>query len=74
MYGYTSRGCTGKDPGRIRGGDRKDRFARGYCGSTDTEIQVTVCDICKKPLYSGDHAYEAGDLLICEECVTRVMV
>ena len=74
MYRYTSCVRTDQGPVRICGGEEKDRFAFGYGGGTDTVIQVTVCDICKRPLYSGDHAYEAGDLLICEKCVTRVMV
>lgn len=45
------------------------------CGSNDVrKPSEENCSICGERLCYGDHAYEAGDLLICEGCITRVLI
>ena len=46
----------------------------GNCSSKETTPSEAECGICSKPLFRGDRAYEARDLLICRSCLTEIMI
>ena len=44
------------------------------CGSESVRPEAGKCDICGRIMYSHEHAYEAGSLLICRAFITEVMI
>ena len=44
------------------------------CGSKSVRQGTEKCDICGRTIFSREYAYEAGELLICGECITEVLI
>ena len=49
-------------------------YVCGYCGSSSVRESPADCFICKRPLFDGDDAYRAGEMLFCTECVKETIV
>ena len=74
MYKCAICGNTGEKPVRRYDECRCGQYECRLCGSTEISRDRGICDICAGLLYEGERAYEAGDLLICRNCLTEVTV
>ncbi len=75
MYKCENCGGTGERPVIARKNDGSRCYICGNCKSGNVRISSGYsCGICGRVLYEKEHAFEAGELLICEGCITRVMV
>ena len=45
-----------------------------FCGGGYLEKSREMCSLCRKPLFVGDRAYEAGKLLYCTDCIKETEI
>ena len=45
-----------------------------HCESGEVAEVTANCAVCGRDLCEGEYAFEAGEMLICPDCVTEVMV
>ncbi|MBP3857409.1 MAG: hypothetical protein IK990_17540 [Ruminiclostridium sp.] len=74
MYKCNNCGKTGDTPDRPYDTDGSRYAECAYCGSENIIGSRYVCGVCGKPLFDGESAYEAGELLFCGDCLTEVLV
>lgn len=74
MYKCCKCGETGERPVRIYGETGIEAERCAYCGSEEISGENGKCHICGKTLFKGEHAFEAGDILLCGQCVTEIMI
>ena len=74
MYNCIMCGMSGEKPVSAYNKDGDQADACGYCKSDKIRISDVNCSLCGAALYHGEYAYEAGEMLICENCLTRVLV
>ena len=74
MYRCMKCGHIGKRPLRVLDEDGTTHYECRECSGTDVSPDISACNICGKILFEGDPAYEAGKLLMCTECVTKVRI
>ncbi len=74
MYRCNECGLGGNLPARVYDHDGSLYATCEHCGSEHIALAKEPCDICGRMLFEGDTAYQAGDLLICDDCLTEVLV
>lgn len=67
-------GKEGKEPIKVYERDGSISGKCEECGCTEIYLGTEKCSICGRTLYRSEHAYEAGELLICGGCLTEVMI
>ena len=63
-----------ENPHRIYDRDHTLFKACPVCESEYITESRYKCGLCGKALYEGDRAFEAGDMIMCAECVTEVLI
>ena len=74
MYKCIVCGFTGEKPAAAYEKDGSISDVCEHCKSDDIHVSPENCSVCGSAIYKGEYAYEAGDLLICERCLTPVLV
>ena len=74
MYKCMICGFTGESPAAAYEKDGSINDVCGNCKSADIRVSQENCSVCGSAIYKGEYGYEAGDLLICERCLTMVLV
>ena len=74
MYRCMICGGTGERPGAAYEKDGSIENVCEHCKSAKIRISDEKCSMCGAALYKGEYAYEAGGLLVCENCLTRVLI
>ncbi|MBR5089421.1 MAG: hypothetical protein IK093_08330 [Ruminiclostridium sp.] len=74
MYKCMNCGFEGEKPAAAYETDGSLNDVCECCKSEKIRIASEECSVCGAAIYKGDSAYEAGDMLICEKCITAVLV
>ena len=74
LYKCITCGETGEDPVTVYESDGGSIMKCEHCGSEDLGRPAAVCGLCGKTLFEGEYAYEAGERLFCESCVSEVLI
>jgi len=67
-------GITGNSPAAAYEKDGSINDLCEHCKSAEIRTSAENCSMCGTAIYEGEYAYEAGGMLICERCLTRVLV
>lgn len=74
MYRCNVCGNMGDSPGRLHEPDCVSADICRRCGSDDITVSTVTCGICGRPLFEGDDAFGAKDMIICPDCVREIIV